>query len=114
MKKPYWQPSWYRLLFRADGGSGWEVMGPPPVSRVPNAALANGSLEAWVQALLAGAVEELDDLRGELLIECFDGPEPAEGAQPVHSARIRLPGPTAGPSAPRRRARRRPGAGRSG
>ncbi|MFI9161018.1 hypothetical protein [Kitasatospora aureofaciens] len=94
MKKPYWQPYWWRLLFREDGSSGWEVIGPEPVDQVPNDALKNASLEAWAHALLEEALDELEDLRGDLLLECYAERFPAEGTPPVYSRRIRLPGYT--------------------
>ncbi|KQV04720.1 MULTISPECIES: hypothetical protein [unclassified Kitasatospora] len=92
MKKPYWQPYWWRLLFRADGEPGWQVMGPEPVSEVPNDALKTASLEAWAHALLAEAPYELDDLRGDLLLECYAEPAPADGTPPVYTCQVRLPG----------------------
>ncbi|MGW3498022.1 hypothetical protein [Streptomyces sp. NPDC001020] len=94
LKKPYWQPYWWRLLFRADGSSGWEVMGPKPVHQVPNDALKNASLEAWAHALLEEAPNELGDLCGDLLLECYEEPAPTEGTPPVYSRQIRLPGYT--------------------
>ncbi|MGV9298135.1 hypothetical protein [Amycolatopsis sp. NPDC003676] len=84
----YWQPYWWRLSFRADGEPGWAVLGPGEFSQVPNDALKNGSLEAWADALLEEAPDELDNLRGDLLLECF--PEP--GAAPVYSREVRLSG----------------------
>ncbi|MFD8595036.1 hypothetical protein ACFV1L_08550 [Kitasatospora sp. NPDC059646] len=93
LKKPYWQPYWWRLLFRADGSSEWAVMGPGPLHRVPNDALRSSSLAAWARALLEEAPGELDDLCGELLLECYEEPDPAGGTPPVLSARTRLPGP---------------------
>ncbi len=93
MKKPYWQPYWYQLLFRADREPTWTAMGPPPfLTRVPNAALKKASLEEWASALLEDAEHELTDLRGDLLLECYDEPAPADGTPPVYSRRIRLPG----------------------
>ena len=90
--KPYWQQYWWRLLFRADGEPGWTVMGPEPVSQVPNTALKEAPLEAWAGALLEEAPHELDDLCGDLLLECYDEPEPADGTAPVYSRQVRLPG----------------------
>ena len=92
MDKPYWQPYWWRLLFRADGDPEWAPLGPPPLTQVPNSALKETSLEAWADALLEQAPGELDDLRGELRLECYDVPEPADGTPPVYSLQIRLPG----------------------
>lgn len=94
MKKPYWQPYWWRLLYRADGASEWSPMGREPLSQVPNGALKNASLEAWAHALLAEAPHELDDLRGELLLECYEEPAPAAHTRPVYSRQVRLPGPS--------------------
>jgi hypothetical protein len=45
LKKPYWQPYWWRLLFRADGEPGWDVLGPKPFSPVPSDALKKTSLD---------------------------------------------------------------------
>ncbi|WP_228561229.1 hypothetical protein [Catenulispora pinisilvae] len=90
--KPYWQQYWWRLLFRADGEPGWTVMGPEPVRQVPNAALKKAPLEAWADALLEEAPHELDDLCGDLLLECYDEPAPADGTPPVYSRQVRLPG----------------------
>ena len=93
MKRPYWQPYWWRLLFRADGEPGFTVVGPNPVSQVPNDALKNASsLEVWANALLEDSPDELDDLRGHLLLECYTEPAPAEGTPPVYSRQVRLPG----------------------
>ncbi|GAA1031092.1 MULTISPECIES: hypothetical protein [Amycolatopsis] len=88
MSARYWQPYWWRLSFRADGEPGWTPMGPGEFSQVPNDALKNGSLEAWADALLEEAPHELDDLRGDLLLECFAEP----GAAPVYSREVRLSG----------------------
>lgn len=46
LKRPYWQPYWWRLLFRADDSSGWEAMGPQPLHQVPSDALKSASIEA--------------------------------------------------------------------
>ena len=92
MKKPYWQQYWWRLLFRADGEPEWTAMDPEPVSQVPNRALKEMSLEEWADALLEEAPTELDDLCGELLLECYDEPAPVDGSAPVYSRQVRLPG----------------------
>jgi hypothetical protein len=92
LKKPYWQAYWWRLLFRADGEPGFTVVGPQPVSQVPNDALKNASLDVWAKALLEDSPDELDDLRGDLLLECYTEPAPAEGTPPVYSRQVRLPG----------------------
>ncbi len=68
------------------------VMGPEPVRQVPNAALKKAPLEAWADALLEEAPHELDDLCGDLLLECYDEPAPADGTPPVYSRQVRLPG----------------------
>jgi len=91
LKKPYWQQYWWRLLFRADGEPGWTVLGPEPVSRVPNDALKGASLEEWAHALLEEAPYELDDMCGDLLLECYDEPAPADGSPPVYARQVRLP-----------------------
>lgn len=93
MKRPYWQAYWWRLRFRADGGPGWVAVGSGEFARVPDAALREASLDRWADALLAQAPGELDDVRGDLLLECFAQPDPAAGAVPVYSRRVRLPGP---------------------
>ncbi|MGW1848411.1 hypothetical protein [Streptomyces sp. NPDC001966] len=49
---------------------------------MPNAALKNTSLEAWVTAFLEQAQEELDDQRGELLLKVYTEPVPAASAMP--------------------------------
>jgi hypothetical protein len=92
MKKPYWQPYWYRLRIRtaAEPWAGWQALGGPEFSQVPNAALRDSSLEAWVTDFLQEARSELDDLRGVLLIECFQEPAPSVGTEPVHSAEVPL------------------------
>jgi hypothetical protein len=92
LEKPYWQPCWWRLLLRADGAPEWVVMGPQPMSQVPNDALTRATLEAWARVLLEEAPGDFDDLRGDLLIECYDEPAPAAGTPPVHSLQVRLPG----------------------
>ncbi|MGW3182166.1 hypothetical protein ACWDD9_23100 [Kitasatospora sp. NPDC001119] len=102
MKRPYWQPYWWRLRFRADGESEFAVLGPGPVGRVPNDALRNVPLEVWADALLEEAPDELDDLRGDLLLECFTEPAPTEGTPPVYSRQVRLPGPALPPYPGRR------------
>ncbi|EDY44037.1 hypothetical protein [Streptomyces sp. SPB074] len=102
MEKPYWQPYWWRLLFRADGEPGWTVMGPGEFSQVPNNALKDASLELWANALLEDSPDELDDLRGDLLLECYTEPAPADGTPPVYSRQVRLPG-YALPPYPKRR-----------
>jgi hypothetical protein len=94
-KKPYWQPYWYRLRIRTDDESwaGWQGLGGPEFKQVPNVALRDSSLQAWAAAFLAEAQSELDDLRGELLIECYDESAPAAGTEPVHSAQVPLGNP---------------------
>ncbi|MER5635615.1 hypothetical protein ABT095_01505 [Kitasatospora sp. NPDC002227] len=100
-QKPYWQPYWWRLLHQDDRTPDWVPLGPP--SAVPNAALSTTSLDAWAEALLAEAVEELEDLRGRLLLECYDRPD---GTDPVLARGAALTGPAAarpsrGSAAPR-------------
>lgn len=90
LNKPYWQRYWWRLSFREDGGTQWSPMDSGPLSQVPNTALATTTLEAWVAALLAEAPDELDDLRGELLLECYE--TPTADTPPVYSRRVHLPG----------------------
>ncbi|MER6087633.1 hypothetical protein [Streptomyces bluensis] len=103
MKKPYWQPYWWRMSYRADGASQWSPMGPEPISQIPDGALENASLEAWAHALLAEVPHELDDFRGELLLECYEEPAPAAHTRPVYSCQVRLPGPALRSEADRRR-----------
>lgn len=62
-------------------------------ARVPNTALRDSSLEAWAAAFLAEAQSELDDLRGDLLIECFAESAPGADTEPVHSAQVPLKRP---------------------
>lgn len=95
MKKPYWQSYWYRVRIRTDDqhSAGWHGLGGPEFSQVPNVALRDSTLEAWAAAFLEEARTELDDLRGDLLIECFDEPAPAAGTEPVHSAQVTIQGP---------------------
>lgn len=90
MKKPCLQSYWYRLRMRTDGEpwAGWQGLGGPEFSGFPNVALRDSSLEAWAAAFLTEVRSELDDLRGELLIACYDEPSPAAGTEPVHSARV--------------------------
>lgn len=95
-KKPYWQPYWWRMLYRAEGAPEWSPMDSGPLGQVPNSALKDTSLEAWAHALLVEASHELDDLRGELLLECYEEAALAVGTRPVHSCRLRLPGPASG------------------
>ncbi|MFI2206716.1 hypothetical protein ACH47Z_39540 [Streptomyces sp. NPDC020192] len=102
MKKTSWQPYWWRLLFRADGEPEFTVLGPKPVGQVPNDALKNASLEVWADALLEDSPDELDDLRGDLLLECYTEPAPAEGTLPVYSRQVRLPGYALSPYPERR------------
>ncbi|MFJ4784598.1 hypothetical protein [Streptomyces sp. NPDC088794] len=92
MKKAYWQSYWYRLRFRADSEqwAGWQGLGGPEFSQVPNKVLVDSSLEAWATALLQEARFELEDLRGDLLIECFEEPAPSAGTEPVFSAQVEL------------------------
>lgn len=95
MKKPYWQPYWYRVRIRTDDEpwAGWHGLGGPEFAPVPNMALRDSSLEAWAAAFLEEARSELDDLRGDLLLECFDEPAPGADTEPVHSAQVTLPRP---------------------
>jgi hypothetical protein len=51
-------------------------------------------LEEWLSALLRDAVDALDDLRGELLLEWFDECGPQDGAPPRGTLRARLGGST--------------------
>ncbi|MER5436632.1 hypothetical protein [Streptomyces sp. NPDC002588] len=90
--KPYWQSYWYRLRIRTvdEPWAGWQGLGGPEFSQVPNRGLRDSSLEAWVAAFLEEARTELDSLRGDLLIECFEEPAPAVGTQPVYSAQVAL------------------------
>ncbi|WP_052850367.1 hypothetical protein [Streptomyces avicenniae] len=88
-----WTPYWWRLTHRDAGGSPWLPMGPGPLTPVPNQALATGTLADWAAELLAGAVDELDDLRGELRLECFDHPMPAPDSAPVLTRTAGLTGP---------------------
>ncbi|MFD2689243.1 hypothetical protein ACFS5L_31075 [Streptomyces phyllanthi] len=74
----------------AEPWAGWQGLGGPEFSRVPNGALQDSSLEVWAAAFLQEALSELDDLRGDLLIECYEGPAPSAGAEPVHSAQVPL------------------------
>ncbi|MFH8221972.1 hypothetical protein ACH4C2_23340 [Streptomyces sp. NPDC018057] len=102
MKEPYWQPHWWRLLFRAEGEPGWTVMGPGEFRQVPNQASRSATVGVWADALLEGSADELDDLRGELLVECYTEPAPADGTPPVYSRHARLPGHALPPFPPRR------------
>ncbi|MEU2286984.1 hypothetical protein ABZ614_34520 [Streptomyces sp. NPDC013178] len=79
----------------AEPWAGWKGLGGPEFSRVPNEALRDMSLEAWATAFLREARSELDDLRGDLLIECYAGPAPSADTEPVHSAQVPL-GPPSG------------------
>lgn len=92
MKKPHWQPYWYRVRVRLDDEqwAGWQGLGGPEFSQVSNVALRDSSLEAWATAFLEEARSELDDLRGDLLLECFDEPTPGADTEPVHSAQVTL------------------------
>ncbi|CAM5253181.1 putative protein OS=Streptomyces aurantiogriseus OX=66870 GN=GCM10010251_62330 PE=4 SV=1 [Streptomyces aurantiogriseus] len=92
MKKPCRQPYWYRLRIRtaAEPWAGWKGLGGPEFRQVPHGALRDSSLEAWATAFLQEARSELDDLRGDLLIECYDRPAPGVGTEPVHSAQVPL------------------------
>ncbi|MFJ1937084.1 hypothetical protein ACIOGZ_31050 [Kitasatospora sp. NPDC088160] len=91
-KKPYLQPYWWRLLFRADGTAAWEAMDRGPLIPVPNAALARAPLAVWADALLEEAPYELEDLHGDLLLECYAEPAVTDGTPPVYSRQVRLPG----------------------
>ncbi|MFI8754376.1 hypothetical protein ACIGZH_12630 [Streptomyces sp. NPDC058319] len=64
--------------------------------------MKDATVDVWADALLEGSPDELDDLRGELLLECYTEPAPADGTLPVYSRRVRLPG-HALPPFPRRR-----------
>ncbi|MEV1068773.1 hypothetical protein [Streptomyces sp. NPDC050263] len=90
MKKPYFQPYWWRLRFRADGEPEWHLMDSGPLIQVPNEALKNASLEVWANALLEEAPYELEDMRGDLLLECYEEPAPADGTPPIYSRQIHL------------------------
>ncbi|WP_105971399.1 hypothetical protein [Streptomyces geranii] len=92
MRKPYWQPYWYRVRIRVaqEQWLGWQGLGGPEFNQVSNAALRDSSLEAWATRFLAEARDELEDLRGELLLECFTEPTPAPDTEPVYSAEVSL------------------------
>ncbi|WP_460067909.1 hypothetical protein [Streptomyces sp. YKOK-I1] len=84
---------WYRLRIRtaAEPWAGWQGLGGPEFERVPDAALRDSTLEAWATAFLQQARAELDDLRGDLRIECYDEPAPAPATTPVLTAQVPLP-----------------------
>ncbi|MFD4400928.1 hypothetical protein [Kitasatospora sp. NPDC058478] len=91
-KKPYWQPYWWRLMFRSDVAPEWEPMDRGPLTPVSNHALTTMSIEAWADGLLEEALHELEDLRGDLRIECYEEPVLTDGTPPVYSRQGRLPG----------------------
>lgn len=72
-----WQEYWYVVEVSESGV--FEPLGPP--RQVPNVALPDSTLEAFVDALLADGVAELDDLRGELRVRVFE--TPAADTEPV-------------------------------
>ncbi|WP_371516427.1 hypothetical protein [Kitasatospora sp. NBC_01300] len=91
-KKPYWQPYWWRLMFRSDTTPEWVAMDRGPLSPISNHALKTMSIEAWADALLEEALHELEDLRGDLRVECYEEPVLTDGTPPVYSCQGRLPG----------------------
>ncbi|MDH6576094.1 hypothetical protein [Kitasatospora sp. MAP5-34] len=90
---PYWHPYWYRLQFRAEREYEWRPMGPGPLSAVPAKALKSQTLQDWACWFLAEAADELNDLRGDLLVECYQEPAPVDGTPPVYSREVSLVGP---------------------
>ncbi|WBO64146.1 hypothetical protein [Streptomyces camelliae] len=70
--------------------AGWKALGVPEFSQVPVGALSDSPLEVWATALLHEARSELDDLCGDLLIECYDEPTPSAGTEPAFSAQVPL------------------------
>jgi hypothetical protein len=80
---PYWQEYWFDVDFRDAGTAVFEPLGPEPPRQVPNVALRDSSLEAFVDALLDDGLDELSDLTGELRVRVFDTPTPGPDTLPV-------------------------------
>lgn len=80
---PYWQNYWYDLRLRGEGTASFEPLRPGGPQQVPNRSLAAGSVDEFVDALLADAVDELDDLHGELQALVYAEAGPGPDTEPV-------------------------------
>lgn len=82
-KQPYWQNYWYDLLFRCERTPSFEPIGPGGPRQVPNTWPATRSLDEFADWVLAEAVEDLDDLRGELRMLVYTEATPGPDTEPV-------------------------------
>lgn len=88
--QPYWQNYWYDLRFREARTHTFDPLGPGGPLQVPNQWLANRSLEAYVDWFLDQAIDELDDLRGELRMIVYSEAAPGPNTKPVLVRTIEL------------------------
>ncbi|MGO1053456.1 hypothetical protein [Crossiella sp. CA198] len=87
-----WQNYWWRLMLLEDKGyEGWVPMrAERPLLKVPNAAIARMSLEAWVDAVLEDAADSFSEFDGEVRVDCFTVPDPGPDDAPVISKQMRI------------------------
>lgn len=83
MRQPYWQNYWYDLIFRAEGMSSFEPLGPGGPQQVSNKWLATASVDEYVDRLLDDAIDELDFLRGQLRVLVYTEATPGPDTEPV-------------------------------
>jgi hypothetical protein len=81
--QPYWQDYWYDLRFREQGTPSFTPLGPGGPEQVPNKWLATRSLEEYVEWFLDEAIDDLDDLRGELQMIVYAEATPGPNTKPV-------------------------------
>jgi hypothetical protein len=80
---PYWQNYWYDLHFRKNGTASFKPLGRGDPQQLSNKALATHSLEEYVEWFLDQAIDELDDLRGELQMIVYAEAAPTPTTKPV-------------------------------
>lgn len=88
--QPYWQNYWYDLRFRDQRAHSFEPLGPGGPQQVSNKALATRSLEEYVEWFLDQAIDELDDLHGELQMIIYTEAKPGPDTQPVLMRTVQL------------------------
>ncbi|MEV6527285.1 hypothetical protein AB0M43_35680 [Longispora sp. NPDC051575] len=91
-RQPYWQSYWYDLRLRDEGAASFDPLGPGWPQRIPNTWLATRSVHEFATRVLTDAVDELDDLRGELRILVYTEATPGPDTEPVLVRSIELPG----------------------
>jgi hypothetical protein len=81
--QPYWQNYWYALRFREARTYTFDPLGPGGPDQVPNKWLADRSLEEFVEWFLEEAIQDLDDLRGELQMSVYTEATIGPNTKPV-------------------------------